>query len=61
MNKFDKFLQLLTKEGNEHREIARKFMQQGLNDVKYHDGMADQAIALSIEFQELFQEELKCK
>ena len=58
-DKHTEFLQILIREGNEHREIARGFLRQGLNDVKYHDGMADQAIALSVKFQEVFGEELK--
>ncbi len=60
-NKHTEFLQNLIKKGEGHRETARRFSRDNdneLNDTKYHDGMADQAIALSIRFQEVFGEEV---
>ncbi|KKL58453.1 hypothetical protein LCGC14_2225210 [marine sediment metagenome] len=64
MNKFDKFLKLLTDKGQEHREVARKLFNKALNDVdslnnsKYHDGMADMANNLLIDFKLHFSKEL---
>ena len=58
MNKYNKFLQILTREGNEHRFIATEFKMMKLSDAKYHDGMADQSMALSVRFQEVFEKEL---
>lgn len=59
MNKHTEFLRSLIREGEQHREIARKFRQKGYRDAKYHDGMTDRSIAVSIRFQEVFGEELK--
>lgn len=63
MNKHTEFLKFIVDicsiKAEKHRALAKDFSRKGLNDAKYHDGMADMAIVLSIQFQEMFGEELK--
>jgi hypothetical protein len=58
MNKFDKFLELMVDKGEEHRKIAKKFKIKSVIESNRHDGMADMANVLSIEYELKFKKEL---
>ncbi len=71
MNVFEKFLKLMQDKAKEHRGLAREFSRESsqaktyrqqlnrLNDTKYHDGKADMANGLMVEYQLMFKKELK--
>ncbi len=59
--KLEEFLEYAGNKAIAHRKVAKKLVygdSDDLNDVKWHDGMADMANVLTIKFKEIFSEEL---